>query len=500
MRGVKLNVLANLSGSAWSALMAIAFIPAYIKLMGVEAYALVGVFISLQATFAILDLGLSQTLSRELARLGGSAESHQRMIDTAKTLECLYWVGSVAIIVVVLSLSYYISHHWLTPKSIDQGIITRALMLMAVIMGLRWPVTLYTGGLNGLQRQVLLNSIVIFFATFQNVGALIALLFIKPTIEVYFYWQLVVAITQVVFMKLALWHCLPSGKGRFSNDVLSDVWRFALGMTGIAALSTILTQLDKIILSRILDLQEFGYYVFASTIAAAIFKLVGPFFNAYLPRFSQIISAGDSEELSRTYNQGCQLIALFVIPIALILSVFSTPILLLWTGDSSLVEKSALIFSLLVIGNTVNGLMTIPYVFQIAHGWTKFALYQNLGAVLFFVPFLWVVTNKWGGLGAASSWVFLNVMLFLVNIHMMYKWLLKESKIHWYRDAVIFPVMAGLFGVSIAYGCMAFSGALFFDLARLFVSLLMCVIFVAFALPAIRRWSLDKISEKFEGK
>lgn len=153
-----------------------------------------------------------------------------------------------------------------------------------------------------------------------------------------------------------------------------------------------------------------------------------------------------------------------------------------------------------MIGNTVNGLMTIPYVFQIAHGWTKFALYQNLGAVLFFVPFLWVVTNKWGGLGAASSWVFLNVMLFLVNIHMMYKWLLKESKIHWYRDAVIFPVMAGLFGVSIAYGCMAFSGALFFDLARLFVSLLMCVIFVAFALPAIRRWSLDKISEKFEGK
>jgi hypothetical protein len=66
---IKKNITANFFGSIWTALMSLAFIPYYIKLMGVESYGLIGFMASIQAIAILLDLGLAQSLNRELAKL-----------------------------------------------------------------------------------------------------------------------------------------------------------------------------------------------------------------------------------------------------------------------------------------------------------------------------------------------------------------------------------------------------------------------------------------------
>ena len=43
------NVVANFLGQGWTAVMNLAFIPVYIKFLGVEAYGLIGLFGLLQA-------------------------------------------------------------------------------------------------------------------------------------------------------------------------------------------------------------------------------------------------------------------------------------------------------------------------------------------------------------------------------------------------------------------------------------------------------------------
>ena len=65
---VRRNAIANFVGQGWTALIGLAFIPIYIRLLGIEAYGLVGVFAVLQSWLAILDLGLTPTLSREMAK------------------------------------------------------------------------------------------------------------------------------------------------------------------------------------------------------------------------------------------------------------------------------------------------------------------------------------------------------------------------------------------------------------------------------------------------
>jgi O-antigen/teichoic acid export membrane protein len=84
---VKKNIVANFAGKAWASIMSLVFIPLYIKFMGIEAYGLIGIFVSLIAILAILDMGLSSTLSRELARLSTSEDTAQESKDLVRTME-----------------------------------------------------------------------------------------------------------------------------------------------------------------------------------------------------------------------------------------------------------------------------------------------------------------------------------------------------------------------------------------------------------------------------
>ena len=62
-------MLVNFLGRGWGALLSIALTPVYIKFLGIEAYGLIGVFITLQSLLSILDMGLGTAANREMAVL-----------------------------------------------------------------------------------------------------------------------------------------------------------------------------------------------------------------------------------------------------------------------------------------------------------------------------------------------------------------------------------------------------------------------------------------------
>jgi len=55
------NTFANLFGAAWSAAVGVLCVPVYLKLLGAEGYGLVGLFVTLQSVFVVLDLGIGAT-------------------------------------------------------------------------------------------------------------------------------------------------------------------------------------------------------------------------------------------------------------------------------------------------------------------------------------------------------------------------------------------------------------------------------------------------------
>lgn len=497
MSSVNINLLANLTGSAWSALMGLAFIPFYISLMGAEAYGLVGLFVSIQAAFAVLDLGMTQTLSREMARLFVLPDTEDRMRSTARTLEYIYWGVAVFVVIIISFGAYYVANYWLQPKDLSKETVMSSLLIMAFVIGLRWPQTLYFGGLNGLQRQLLVNGFVIFFSTLQGVGALIVLNFVEPTIEVFFLWQGLVALMQVLMMRVAFFRSLPKGRARFSKEILSSIWRFAIGMTGVSFFSTILAQSDKILLSKFLDLKEFGYYAFASTAAAVISKAVFPCFNAYLPRLTQANIRSDGKLLENLYVEGCELMALLIVPVTCLLAIFSRPILHLWTQNDSLVDGSSDLLSILVVGNAIAGMIAIPFALQLAAGWLKLGLYQNLIGLILFIPMVLISYHYWGDLGVAQSWVVVNLLCLCFGIHFMHKRLLSGVKWRWYRDAVILPWGTGFIVAGATYKILYVSNNLSIGFLELALAFFVNTIAVAMVMPGVRRKILGRLSIQF---
>ena len=468
--------------------MGLAFIPFYIRLMGAEAYGIVGVFVSIQVMFTVLDLGLSQALSRELARLSVDRKNAGLMADTARTLEVVYWGIALGVAVVIALLSHFIAYQWLNPEHLSQESLVEALWVMAVVVGLRWPVALYMGGLNGLQRQVMVNALFAVFVTLQGAGALAVLWFVEPTVRAFFLWQALIALLQVVGLRIALWRSLPSdGVGVFRLEILSGVWRFAAGMTGISLLATILTQMDKVLLSKLLPLAEFGYYTFAATVAAVIYKLISPVFTAYYPRLTELATKDDQPALGRVYHQGCQLMAVAILPVTLILAFFSKEILELWTRNPDVVAKSSLLISLLVIGNALNGLMNLPYALQLAHGWTKLAFYQNVIAVIVLAPVIYFSTLRWGAVGAAGVWIVLNSAYLLIGVQVMHRRLLVTEKSGWYANDVGKILLAVLVVAGIARVLMADHLGGIAKIMILVVTLGMATVAAAFSADTLRK-------------
>jgi len=484
---------ANLLGSGWSAVMGLAFVPVYIKLMGVEAYGIVGVYLSLQAMFAILDLGLSQVLARELARLSGGVGDEKRAVDTVKTFEVIYLCLAVVVFLCIHMLSGYIASDWLKPKSISPQEVEFALSVMAFAIAARWPISLYMGGFGGLQKHVHLNLIVAFFATVQSLGVLVVLCFLSPTISAFLAWQALAAFLQLLVMRHVFWKLLPDVTATFSPTILKDVWRFAAGMTGVALLGTLLSQMDKILLSRILTLEDFGYYVFASTVAAVLFRLIGPIFSTYLPRITQLVASGDQARLGATYHQASQIMALTVIPIAAILAAYSSEVVLLWSGNSSLASGTGTLITLLVVGNFLNGMVNIPYALQLANGWTSLALVQNIVAVVFLGPAIYICVAKWGAVGAAAVWVGLNLIYVLVSVQIMHVRLLSEEKWRWYLESLIAPSIAAVFVVILFRALAPSSGSRVIEFFVLAVAGLSCIFCVALVLPVSRALMFQRI-------
>ena len=144
---LKKNIAANFAGSIWQALMALIFIPFYIKFMGIESYGLIGIFTTLQVIFGLLDVGLGSTLTREMARLSALPHKAQEMRNLVRTLETLYWSIAVLVGIAIISLSPFIAHHWVKAGQLSPKTIELALLIIGLVMVFQMPIGFYSGGL-----------------------------------------------------------------------------------------------------------------------------------------------------------------------------------------------------------------------------------------------------------------------------------------------------------------------------------------------------------------
>ena len=441
---VRHNIVANYLGQAWGALMGLAFVPFYIRYLGVEAYGLIGIFVLLQSLLSLLDLGLTPALSREVSRFKAGAHDLGFIRDLVRSVEAISLGFALSIFVGIWAASGWIATDWVNSEHLAHNEVARAFVIMGAVVALRFFENIYRSALIGLQQQVLLNIISSVAATARGVGALLVLAWASPTISAFFIWQGIVSAVTAVAMLGAVYRQVPIsiGGARFSMHALSSVWKFAGGMLCLTFLSLLLTQLDKVMLSKLVSLEQYGYYALAATVANLLYMVITPISQAYYPHFSALLVQKDHSGMALSYHKAAQAVTVISGSVAFVLIAFSSHLVFLWTRDPVLTLRVAPLVSVLALGTFINGLLWIPHQMQLAHGITSLAVRTNVVAIVIVAPALWWITPRYGPLGAAWVWVALNTGYMVFNAHLMYRRILGSQRRAWYVEDIGLPVAA----------------------------------------------------------
>ena len=481
---LKENIVANFAGQGWRAVLSFALLPLYINYLGIESFGLIGIFALVQAWLALLDLGLRPAVSREMARYLGGAVGVQHVCDLLRTVETLAMAMAATVAVVIWLASHWLAANWVVARSLSVSELALAFSIMGIIAAASFLDNVFISSLVGLQRQVLQNAISVIVATVRGFGALAVLAWVSPTIHAFFLWQLAVSVTSVALNAAYTYRSLPSPprKSCFSLEALHSVTNFALGIAGITLLSLLLTQVDKVLLSRLLTLESFAYYSLACTVSSALYMVVGPISNAIYPRFTELVARNDESGLIIAYHKCAQLVSVLLVPAAIMLAFFGNRILLLWTGNVTITNEVAPLLAILAIGTMIHGFMWIPYQLQLANGWTGLANRINVVAVGILVPtILWAVP-RYGAIGAAWIWLVLNIGYLTLGVHFMHRRLLINERWRWYLHDILVPPAAPLLMASVCQVVIPIGLTKFSELA--FLALMSGGVFTASAASA----------------
>ncbi|MBI85786.1 MAG: hypothetical protein CMJ81_21535 [Planctomycetaceae bacterium] len=449
---LRANLVANLLGRSWALVANLLFLPIYVKFLGVESYGLVGVYVSLLAVLSFAGLGLTATLSRETARLAGGGHQPRSLLDTVRTIEVAYVIAVAAVALILLCCAPLLGRNWFQVTGVSGETVVWALRLMSLAIAFQFIINLYDGGLLGLQRHVLMNSMRVSMGLVQSLGAVLLLWLVSPTIETFFIWQVLTTGCYAGCLRHLVWRNMPHSevRPRFSRAVLERVWRYSASMVGLSVTAMVITQTDKIVLSRMLPLEVFGLYAIAWTLARAPLSLTAPVHLAFFPRLTQLATSGQAADVAPLYHRACQLVSVMSLPCLAVLAVFSRESLFVWLARPIEFDAWGPVLALLAIGTGAQAISQIPHTLQLAHGWPMLSVWLNTTTAACSVPLTIMLTWRWGATGAALSWALMSAVIVSIGTVLVLRRFLKGEARRWIFCDVLAPGLAAVIPVAIA--------------------------------------------------
>jgi O-antigen/teichoic acid export membrane protein len=239
-------------------------------------------------------------------------------------------------------------------------------------------------------------------------------------------------------------------RARFQKNLLFEVLPFATGVAASGVLSTILSYADKIVLANLVTLEKFAYYGIATTIGQFSIFLVGPIYAAVFPRLTQLVAKQEQDNLRSFYHNCCQFLSAMVLPVTVVIALFSSEIIQIWIRDPTITSQTYLIVSILTVGSCINAFLWMPMGLQLANAWTRLVVTLNIFQVILIVPLLIVLTTRYDVTGAASAWLILNLGSFLISPYFTHKRFLKGELKRWYLKDIGYP-FASAFTVAVLW-------------------------------------------------
>jgi O-antigen/teichoic acid export membrane protein len=413
---LKKNTIANYIGQFYNIFIGIAILPAYMTYLGDEAFGLIGFFTMLSAWMMLLDIGLSATISRQSANLKHSIEGMMEFKHILRSVEAIFLLIAFIIAVGVWCADNWIANNWLNIEVLDKDEVAYCISLMGIMIGFKWIVGLYKGAINGFEQQVWVNAYSIIINSLKFVGGFILVKYISQSPSSYFEYQLFIGIIELVIIHRKIYTVVPKSSNFIMPSVikLKKIMPFALGIAYTSAIWIILTQIDKLLLSNILPLKEYGYFTLVAVVVGGMAALSSPIGTAVQPRMTSLLSLGKHNEMIQLYKKATQFVSVIGFAVAGTVAVFSTELLYAWSGNMEAALWAGPILFWYALGNGLLMVLAFQYYLQFAHGNLKYHILGNTVFGLIQIVAMVISVYTYSALGVAITWFALQAIFLLI--------------------------------------------------------------------------------------
>jgi O-antigen/teichoic acid export membrane protein len=326
--------------------------------------------------------------------------------------------------------------NWINLTSIDAGTATTMIRIMSLSTMVVLPRALYTSLFRGRQRMAVNNTIDVVAAIGQQLGIVVLLklgggpftfaswISASAVIAVFAY----IVVAARVFGWQALWP-------RFDLEVVKRNLHFATLMTSNSLLALVHTSADKVIVSKLLPVADFGFYGFASATVGRASFVTASITQAAFPSLSSLFESGNRPELLRQYRKLQDLVCFATLPVFAGICFAALP-LYAYLFNTTVARYLLLPTVLIALGTAMNAALSTPYVISLAMGKPQIAARANVVALFVVLPVTFVLISFYGIVGAAASWVFYHLFAFAYMVPMICRQCLDMSPWRWYAHVL----------------------------------------------------------------
>ena len=337
LMSLKAQAIKNVSAT-WLALLVQAVVgfflsPFILHRLGNEAFSVWVLVFALTGYFGLFDCGIRSSIVKYTAAFI-STHDHDQLSRYLSTSLAFYTV--VGFFVLLLTVSGFFCLHLLF--RVPPTLLTSAqilLLLSGASIAVTFPLNVFSGALEGLQKFSWLQLSHIGIALFRaclivvallNGGGLLALGTITVALSL---------LSNLIFMGMA-WHALPirlslgcvDGKA-YRN--MASYGAFAFAIVGAEKLRF---QSDSLVIGALLSATAIAYFSIAARLVEYSSYAVRSMSQIFTPMSSQFHAVGDLESLRRTFLTGNRASAFIIFPICVVLLILGKPIIQSWVGAS----------------------------------------------------------------------------------------------------------------------------------------------------------------------
>lgn len=410
---VKKNIVLNYMGTSVTALAPILALPWYLNALGPKQWGLVSFAAIFLALFSLIDAGMSQVLVREISiRL---SDGSRRAAIILFGFERIYWIFAILSALLMIVSADFVANHWLNLGDLPQALGRFAVAGGGLIFAGQFPGLLYRSVLIGAQAQLALNGLMMVGALLRHVGGVVVVL-VWPSIPAYLGWQAFIALIETLMRAKWAWKILGGRNHEIGWDKkeLQQMSVLVISMSGAVLLGVLIVQVDKIILSRMLPIDQLGYYMIASSIALGVLQLIYPITQAVLPHMIHLRQSPGA--LWRFNIKLMVLLTSLVCAATVIFALFGHLLLEIWLKNSSTIAKVYPIIAVLLLGTAMNVLYNVGYLNWLVLGRMERVLQVNAISLTVAIALIPIFVASYGMIGAAFGWLTINGIGLLLSL------------------------------------------------------------------------------------